>query len=541
MKVAIIAPLVSAIREPQGGGSQAFVSDLARGLAGRGHEVHVYAATGSEIPGVTVIDTGVDPGSLAGHAVPGRRRGRAATRRAAASGLCPRLRRGPGGPVRRRPQSRLRRARRSASRPDSSAPVVHTLHLPPDAAIAAALATRPRAAVSRRPWPACPRSRRAPGARSPGSTRSCRRTCRRVSIPWSPAAGDGAVFAGRLSPEKGAAEAIDIAQAAGRRDRRLRRRLRRGVRPRADRPAAGRARRRRCIGAVPADIALGGDGPRGGGSLPGEVGRAVRHGRRRGAGVRHSGRRVPPRRARRDDRGRRDRLPGRARRHPGGRGRVRQDDRDLARGVPRPCRTPSRPGTESGRSRTALPASRQRRRAGSRGPMGDPAALAGGTGRGGHGRQPGDRSRHRRGPGRRPARTSSSRPATATLSPASPARIQARRRRRPRPCRPTSSKADRRRAPVCRRRAGRPARRPGLRGRRADVRAVRGDHAGDLGGDARGQPDRLVPVLPRGIHRHARRRARDGSSTSPRSRASTPPRSSPGWPPTTSPSTGSSA
>ena len=65
MKVAIMAPLVSAIREPQGGGSQAFVSDLARGLAGRGHEVNVYAATGSQIPGVTVIDTGVDPGSLA--------------------------------------------------------------------------------------------------------------------------------------------------------------------------------------------------------------------------------------------------------------------------------------------------------------------------------------------------------------------------------------------------------------------------------------------------------------------------------------------
>ncbi len=35
------------------------------------------------------------------------------------------------------------------------------------------------------------------------------------SVPWSDAAGDGAVFAGRLSPEKGAAEAIDIARAAG--------------------------------------------------------------------------------------------------------------------------------------------------------------------------------------------------------------------------------------------------------------------------------------------------------------------------------------
>ena len=65
MKIAIMAPLVSAIREPQRGGSQAFVSDLARGLTGRGHDVHVYAASGSEIPGVEVIDTGVDPASLA--------------------------------------------------------------------------------------------------------------------------------------------------------------------------------------------------------------------------------------------------------------------------------------------------------------------------------------------------------------------------------------------------------------------------------------------------------------------------------------------
>src|SRR5258707_415235 len=66
MKIAIMAPLVTGIREPQRGGSQAFVSDLARGLAGRGHDVHVYAASGSQIPGVEVIDTGIDPRSLAG-------------------------------------------------------------------------------------------------------------------------------------------------------------------------------------------------------------------------------------------------------------------------------------------------------------------------------------------------------------------------------------------------------------------------------------------------------------------------------------------
>ncbi len=60
MKVAIVAPLVSAIREPQRGGSQSFVSDLARGLIDRGHEVHLFAASGSEVAGVQVIDTGVD-------------------------------------------------------------------------------------------------------------------------------------------------------------------------------------------------------------------------------------------------------------------------------------------------------------------------------------------------------------------------------------------------------------------------------------------------------------------------------------------------
>jgi len=52
VKVAIIAPMVSALREPQRGGSQVFVADLARGLAGRGHHVRVYAASGSDVPGV---------------------------------------------------------------------------------------------------------------------------------------------------------------------------------------------------------------------------------------------------------------------------------------------------------------------------------------------------------------------------------------------------------------------------------------------------------------------------------------------------------
>ncbi|MDQ2874223.1 MAG: glycosyltransferase [Actinomycetota bacterium] len=207
-----MAPLVSAIREPQGGGSQAFVSDLARGLAGRGHEIHVYAATGSEVPGVTVIDTGIDPGSLA-----------ATLYRAAGSS---RRDPGPAAPAFASVYSAVRDGRYDVIHNHAfdapaislatglNAPVVHTLHLPPDPAIAAVLGQAVRG--SQPPAVACVSEFQA----------SAWRAVARVdavlppyvptrSVPWTGTAGDGAVFAGRLSPEKGAAEAIDIARAAG--------------------------------------------------------------------------------------------------------------------------------------------------------------------------------------------------------------------------------------------------------------------------------------------------------------------------------------
>jgi len=94
------------------------------------------------------------------------------------------------------------------------APVVHTVHLPPDQAVSAAL--RQVARGSRPP---------AVAAVSEFQARAWRRIVPvdavlpsyppTRSIPWSRTAGTGALFAGRLSPEKGAAEAIDIASAAG--------------------------------------------------------------------------------------------------------------------------------------------------------------------------------------------------------------------------------------------------------------------------------------------------------------------------------------
>jgi glycosyltransferase involved in cell wall biosynthesis len=94
------------------------------------------------------------------------------------------------------------------------APVVHTLHLPPDAAVADAL----RHATQFDPPPTVA-----------GVSLYQASTWRPIVpvdailppyiltrlIRWSPTGGDRAVFAGRLSPEKGATEAIAIARAAG--------------------------------------------------------------------------------------------------------------------------------------------------------------------------------------------------------------------------------------------------------------------------------------------------------------------------------------
>jgi glycosyltransferase involved in cell wall biosynthesis len=212
MRVAIVAPLVSAIREPQRGGSQAFVSDLARGLVARGHEVDLYSASGSEVPGVRVVDTGVDPHALA--ATLYRASGPAAdglpAAEAAFAGIYAAIREARYDVVHNHafdpPAIRLATGIR--------APVVHTLHLPPDAAVAGALRE-------------VARSDRAPTV-SAVSAAQADAWGRVVAvdavlppfvptrlIPWSRSAGKGAIFAGRLSPEKGAIEAIDIARMAG--------------------------------------------------------------------------------------------------------------------------------------------------------------------------------------------------------------------------------------------------------------------------------------------------------------------------------------
>lgn len=69
LKIALLAPLVTPISPPFLGGAQAMLNDLAVGLARRGHEVTMFAATGSRLEGdeaerVRLAEVPVRPGEL---------------------------------------------------------------------------------------------------------------------------------------------------------------------------------------------------------------------------------------------------------------------------------------------------------------------------------------------------------------------------------------------------------------------------------------------------------------------------------------------
>jgi UDP-glucose:tetrahydrobiopterin glucosyltransferase len=212
MRIAVVAPLVTPIREPQLGGSQALVADLAHGLAGRGHDVEVYAASGSEIPGVTVVDAGVRAEALSTLLY-------RADRSSAAESPA-------GDAAFHTVFDAVNRARydvvhNHAFDPPAvrfactvEVPVIHTLHLPPDDGMASALEQASRSA---NPPTIATVSKSAAGGW---------RRLTRVDvvlpngvpvddIPWSETGGGHLLFAGRFSPEKGAAHAIAIAREAG--------------------------------------------------------------------------------------------------------------------------------------------------------------------------------------------------------------------------------------------------------------------------------------------------------------------------------------
>jgi glycosyltransferase involved in cell wall biosynthesis len=212
VRLAIVAPLVAPIREPNCGGSQAFVADLARGLSGRGHDVYLYAATGSQVAGVHVVDTGVDHSALQATLYrPGARgdEGSTVAQRAFAT-VYAAVGRGRYDIVHNHafdaPAIRLAGRARAA--------VLHTLHLPPQRDVAAALAEVCGGAP--RPLIACVSEHQRAAWRSHVPVDAVLPPYIPTrAIPFADTAARGALFAGRLSPEKGAAAAIDIARAAG--------------------------------------------------------------------------------------------------------------------------------------------------------------------------------------------------------------------------------------------------------------------------------------------------------------------------------------
>jgi Glycosyl transferases group 1 len=95
-----------------------------------------------------------------------------------------------------------------------AAPVIHTLHLPPESSVVAALRDASRA--HHPPVIATVSTAQADAwRRFVGIDTILRGGVATTRIPWSAKQGAGAVFAGRFSPEKGAVDAIAIARRAG--------------------------------------------------------------------------------------------------------------------------------------------------------------------------------------------------------------------------------------------------------------------------------------------------------------------------------------
>jgi glycosyltransferase involved in cell wall biosynthesis len=227
VRIALLAPLISPIRQPYLGGAQAMLRDLSVTLAKRGHDVTLYAAAGSDpeaLPGVRLVSLDVDASALRPADLSGREPAPLYTADSAM-------------------ETAFAVAYRSiATRADEHdlihahaydapaftlgaqqrLPIAHTLHMPDiHASISATLSILAP--------PSAPRAPSQPWliTVSQWCAGTYASTCRidvvipngvdLHSIPFAdrPADPPYLLFAGRIAPEKGAADAIAIARAAG--------------------------------------------------------------------------------------------------------------------------------------------------------------------------------------------------------------------------------------------------------------------------------------------------------------------------------------
>lgn len=204
MRIAVVASLVTPLLPVQAGGAQAFLVDLARGLAGRGHEVRVYCAEGSDVPGLDLARIPVEAAVAEALVMPGGR----------PAGAVPELRRSFEllfKELRRWSPDAVSQHAFDAEAIELARglPALHTLHLPPivPAVVDAARACRERLATV------------SEAMRAEWAAAGVETLVLPDGVPdWEPGPVDVepvALIAGRISPEKGIEDGVAAARLAG--------------------------------------------------------------------------------------------------------------------------------------------------------------------------------------------------------------------------------------------------------------------------------------------------------------------------------------
>ncbi|HEY8951541.1 MAG TPA: glycosyltransferase [Candidatus Dormibacteraeota bacterium] len=194
------------LQPAQLGGAQAFLCDLATGLSERGHEVLLYCAEGSKVPGVDLIEIPVAPGADQALMMPGSKDEPAPSpvMRRAFELLFKELRRLGADVVSQHAFDA------EAIEMSDGLPVLHTLHMPPISNRVLGEILKSRAAFAT----VSESCRRAWATAGAGRVSVIRNGVPIFTVEEVPIRKD-ALLAGRLSPEKGFEDGIAAARAIG--------------------------------------------------------------------------------------------------------------------------------------------------------------------------------------------------------------------------------------------------------------------------------------------------------------------------------------
>ena len=211
VRILEVAPFAAPIDEQRTelGGAQIILQDLSRGLAARGHIVTLVAARGSHVDGVELLDLGIDSARMQ-RADLGLTTGERSDERAEREAFA-RVRAWVDANASEIDviHAQAYDAPAFASLVGAPRPVAHTLHLPPlDEAVMRAARSAKDATlvtVSNANAAAWRKAGVPVGTVVPNGIDV-------TSIPFSRDRGDHLLYAGRISPEKGVAAAIEIAE-----------------------------------------------------------------------------------------------------------------------------------------------------------------------------------------------------------------------------------------------------------------------------------------------------------------------------------------